>query len=367
MRFLVAPNAFKGTIDADRAAQIIKTALLEHKSVAEVQLCPIADGGDGTCDLLGKQLQLKKHAAYALDAIGRPTLGHFFLNFSQATAYLDVSTVSGVKHLKTFERDAWLTSTFGTGELIQHAITSGAKHVVLGLGGSATVDMGAGILRALGFLFLDSNGREIPHFSPGFLAKVAHIQRPLQLPKISFTCLCDVKNTFFGAQGAIPVFGPQKGLKQEDHLAYEAAAQRVFELFRRKSPIDLADKSGFGAAGGIALGLSAFFPVDVVEGAAYFFEQVGMEEKIRGADYIVTGEGRFDFQSAGGKGSYELLQLAKKHGKKSILITSGEEGGKSGFDYIMQLPDLKGDSPQLKLEAERNLFSAVAAFSAMQL
>jgi len=362
MRFLIAPNAFKGTIDADRAAEIIRQAMVEQCPDAEWDDCPIADGGDGTCDLLAAQLHLQKRTFYALNAIGRPIPGHLFLNESQSNAYLDVSTVSGVRALKSHEKNPHLTSTYGTGELIRHAIDLGAKQIVLGLGGSATVDMGTGILSALGFLFLDKKGREIPHFSPGFMAKVAHIQRPLHLPKVSFTCLCDVRNTFFGENGAIPVFGPQKGLKQEDLPAYESNARQLFELLQKKSAFSLTDRPGFGAAGGIAMGLSAFFPVDIREGAPFFFEQVKMEEKIKKVDYVITGEGRFDSQSSEGKGSHELLQLAKKHGKKTILITSGEEGKKSGFDYIIQLPDLQLDSPHIKQEAEQNLFKAVSIF-----
>lgn len=362
MRGLIAPNAFKGTIDADKAARIIRQAVVEQCSGAEWEECPIADGGDGTCDLLARQLDLEKRAVYALNAIGSPVPGHFFLSRSQDTAYLDVSTVSGIKELKVHEKNASLTSTYGTGELIRQAVDLGVKQVVLGLGGSATVDMGTGILRALGFVFLDEKGREISQFSPSFLSRVAHIQRPVCLPALEFICLCDVRNTFFGEKGAIPVFGPQKGLKPEDLLQYETGARRLFNLFQKKSSFSLTDRPGFGAAGGIALGLSAFFPVKIEEGASFFFEQVEMERKIMEADYIITGEGRFDSQSAEGKGSYELLQLAKKHGKKSILITSGKEGRKTGFDYIIQLPDLDFDSPQLKHEAEHNLFEAISAF-----
>jgi len=361
MRFLIAPNAFKGTIDADNAASIIRRAVVEQRPDAQWEECPIADGGDGTCDLLAQQLNLRKRRMYALNPVGVPISGHFFLNDSQSVAYLDVSTVSGIKGLKPYEKNASLTSTYGTGELIRQAADLGVKQIVLGLGGSATVDMGTGILRALGFLFLDEKGREISQFSPSFLSKIAHIQRPVRLPALDFICLCDVRNTFFGEKGAIPVFGPQKGLRPEDLPAYETAARRLFELLQKKSSFSLTDRPGFGAAGGIALGLSAFFSVRVEEGARFFFEQVGMEEKIKKVDYVITGEGRFDSQSAEGKGSFELLQLAKKYGKKTILIASGEEG-RTSFDYIIQLPDLDSNSLSLKQEAEQNLFEAVGTF-----
>lgn len=362
MRFLVAPNAFKGTITADKAALIIGQAITAQIPDAQWIQSPIADGGDGTCDLLAEQMHLEKINMTALNAVGRPSKAYFFLDRQTRTAYLDVSTVSGLQGLEKFEVDALLTSTYGTGELIRSAVKMGAEHIVMGLGGSATVDMGTGILRALGVLFLDSKGRELTLFSPSFLSRIAHIQRPPQLPSIRFTCLCDVKNTFFGEKGAIPVFGPQKGLQKEHLGPYEQASMFLFEKLKKKSLTDLVDQPGFGAAGGIALGLSAFFPLTLKEGARYFFKQVGMAEKIKSSDTVITGEGRYDSQSAEGKGSYELLQLARKHGKSVFLITSGESGSESDFDGIIRLKDLDFDSPDLGAQAEKNLFHAVGQF-----
>lgn len=362
MKFLIAPNAFKGTIAADKAASIIGQAIAAQFPDAQLEESPIADGGDGTCDLLAEQMHLDKKEVWALNAVGRPAKAHLFLDRKSQTAYLDVSTVSGLQGLEPFEVDALLTSTYGTGELIRKAVEMGAEHIVLGLGGSATVDMGTGILRALGIIFLDAKGRELTLFSPSFLSKIAHIQRPPTLPRIRFTCLCDVKNPFFGENGAIPVFGPQKGLKQQDLLIYEQDAMRLFEKLKKKSLTGLVDQPGFGAAGGIALGLSAFFPLNMEEGARYFFKQVGMSEKIKNSDRVITGEGRYDSQSAEGKGSYELLQLAQQHAKIIYLITSGNEGSESGFDGIIRLNDLDLNSPDLRAQAENNLYEAVNQF-----
>ncbi|AWW29333.1 glycerate kinase [Echinicola strongylocentroti] len=364
MKILIAPNAFKGTIPADRAAALIKEVLSQHLRQAEFQLCPIADGGDGTCLLLGKQLGLSELQVMGLDAIGRVKLGLMFLNKSQKTVLIDVATVSGLEGLDSALIDAKASSSYGTGLLVLEAISQGADHIILGLGGSATVDMGTGILRALGFLFLDEHGREIPVFSPGFLSKVAYIQRSPIKHNIRFTCLCDVNNTFFGKEGAIPVFGPQKGLKDTDQQAFEEAAKRVFELMKAKGKGALEDQPGFGAAGGIALGLSAFFPVAIKQGAHYFFERVEMEEKVKWADWVITGEGRFDRQSSAGKGSYELLQLAQQQRKKAILITSGgeEEGIKSGFDEVVNLPELDFSLQNISDVAEKYLKSSLKEF-----
>ncbi|MCH6198199.1 glycerate kinase [Aquiflexum sp. LQ15W] len=359
MNLLIAPNAFKGTIEADEAAEIIGNAILGKMQDANLTVCPIADGGDGTCFLLGKALNLQQVFEIALDPLGRPMQGFYFFDPRQKTAYLDVSTVSGIKSLKPHERNPWITGTFGTGELIKKAADSGAEHIILGLGGSATVDLGIGILRGLGFLFLDEKGREIPVFSEGFISKIRFIQSPIPKPNFKFTCLCDVNNHFFGPSGAIPVFGPQKGLKLEDLEKFENECSKILELMAKKSGKQLADIESFGAAGGIAFGLSFFFPVEIEMGAKWFFEKVGIESKIKSADIIITGEGKFDSQSASGKGSFELLQLAKKHDKETVLITSGKGGKDSGFDRVIQLPELDFNSKGFIDIAKMNLFNAV--------
>jgi glycerate kinase len=312
---------------------------------------PVADGGDGTCELLIASLGLEKVFCSSLNAIGQPILGFYGWEESTKTAFLDVSTCSGIGVLKPQNRDPSLTSTFGTGLLIQEAINRGAKQVVLGLGGSATVDIGTGILQAFGFLFLDEHGRELPAFSPDFLKRSRHIQRPLKLPAISFSLLCDVKNPFFGENGAVRVFGPQKGIKEAELEAMERITSDFVELLSRKSKSGLMDQEGFGAAGGIALGLNQFFPSKLEFGAPYFFEKVGMSEKVAAADWIITGEGHYDRQSEEGKACYELLQLARKQGKKIALIASGKEGYNSGFDAVMELPALDFAQPDLKKKA----------------
>lgn len=359
MNLLIAPNAFKGTIEADEAAEIIGSAILEKMPDAILTVCPIADGGDGTCSLIGKALKLEQVFEIALDPLGRPIQGFYFLDPGQKTAYLDVSTVSGIKSLKPYERNPWITSTFGTGELIKKAADAGTEHIILGLGGSATVDLGIGILRGLGFLFLDEKGREIPVFSEGFISKIQFIQSPIPKPNLKFTCLCDVNNHFFGPSGAIPVFGPQKGLKKEDLEKFENDCSKALELMANKSGKQLADRESFGAAGGIAFGLTFFFPVEIQMGAKWFFEKISIESKIKSADIIITGEGKYDSQSASGKGSFELLQLARKHGKKTTLITSGDVGKESGFDQVILLPELDFGESGFKIKARKNLKKAI--------
>jgi glycerate kinase len=167
--------------------------------------------------------------------------------------------------------------------------------------------------------------------------------------------LCDVSNPFFGDNGAIPVFGPQKGLKSDDLAPFLGASKNVYRLFENKSKNKISDQPCFGAAGGIALGLTAFFSTTISQGANYFFEKVGMKEKITSSDLIITGEGRYDHQSANGKGSFELLKLARSKAKKIWLITSGSEADEAGFDEVLKLPDLDFDLPDISGRAAENL------------
>ncbi|MFD2034541.1 glycerate kinase [Belliella marina] len=355
MKILIAPNAFKGTMEAHVAATIIKDTLLGCDRNLMTELCPIADGGDGTCFLLGQALGLRQTQLYALDAIGRPRLGYYFMDPAQSTAYLDISTVSGIKFLKPHEINPWIANSYGTGELVKDAISHGAKHIILGLGGSASIDLGVGILRALGYLFLDGKGRELSMFSENLLAKIKHIQAPIEKRALKFTILCDVENPFFGERGAIPVFGPQKGLDAGLHGEFLEQCENLIQILGKKSAGEIEDRPGFGAAGGVAFGLAHFFPVAIEMGSKWFFDKTEIQNKIQSADLIITGEGRYDSQSAGGKGSYELLQLAKKHQKKTILITSGKEGRQDGFDRVMTLPELDFSQPDFRGIAEKNL------------
>ncbi|MBN7813153.1 glycerate kinase [Algoriphagus sp. H41] len=359
MNFLIAPNAFKGTIAADDAATLIAGEINKRPGTNCLQQ-PVADGGDGTCQLLIDSLGLEKVPVRTLNAVGQGAMGYFGWDPVELKAYLDISTASGIGVLDKHQRDPYITSTFGTGLLIRAAVDYGAKEVILGLGGSATVDMGIGILSALGVLFLDENGREIPAFSPGYLRKIQHIQRSPQVPVIAFTLLCDVRNPFLGAEGAVPVFGPQKGLKEDQMHEFHKDCERVLDLLIRKSKRDWVDSPGFGAAGGVALGLSFFFPSEIRFGASYFFELVEMREKVLWSDWIVTGEGQYDSQSDQGKASYELLGLAKTLDKKTALITSGQGARDSGFDVVLELPSLDFSRVDFRERARENLKKVVS-------
>ncbi len=355
MKILISPNAFKGTMSATEAGEIIESFLKESFPEFQTKMIPIADGGDGTCELLAKALGLKQISTWTLDPFGRPVLGTFGWDISSKKAFIDVSTASGIGLIGNEEKDPFVASTFGTGLLIKKAVEEGAEEIILGLGGSATIDLGIGILAALGIIFLDEKGRELTLFTPDYLSRIRHIQRPPKLPKIRFTCLCDVRNTFLGRNGAIPVFGPQKGLKESEFDLYEITCERLIKMIFSKVKMTFVDQAGFGAAGGIALGLSSFFPLEIEFGASYFFDKINLQKEVNWADIVITGEGRYDSQSNEGKACFELLQLARNQQKKSILITSGKEAFQAGFDEVFVLPDLDFSDSEYKAKARENL------------
>lgn len=354
MRYLIAPNAFKGTIPADEASRIIAEKIGGESGI-DFNIQPVADGGDGTCSLLIESLGLERIQVMTLNAVGKPVLGYFGWDPLEKKAFLDISTVSGIGDLEPHLKDPYVTSTFGTGLVIQKAVDIGAKEIVLGLGGSATVDLGTGILNGLGILFLDEYGRELPAFSPEFLKKIRHIQKSSGIPKIRFTCLCDVRNPFLGKNGAVAVFGPQKGLKQNEIEFFEKDCGKLLNLMIKKSGKSWTDQAGFGAAGGVALGLSLFFETEIKFGAGFFLELVQIKDKIQNSDWVITGEGQYDSQSDQGKASFELLKLAHSYHKKIALITSGPGGRNAGFDLVLELPTLDFSMPSYIEKARENL------------
>lgn len=355
MNILISPNAFKGTMSAREAGEIIQQFIEHNFSQINTELLPIADGGDGTCELLTELLGLDKIKTWALDPFGRPILCSYGWDKYSRKAYIDVSAASGIALLGNEVNNPFVASSFGTGLLIRSAIDLGAEEIVIGLGGSATVDLGVGILAALGLSFLDENGRELTQFAPNFLSKIRHIQKSPRILKVKFSCLCDVKNPFFGDRGAIPVFGPQKGLLASQFENYELVCQSVVSQLFKKQKKTFGDESGFGAAGGIALGLSAFYETEIKFGSHYFFEQVGLQDKVKWADLIITGEGRYDSQSADGKACYELMKIAHNQSKKIAVITSGNEAGVELFDQVMILPDLDFSNSNYKAKSRENL------------
>jgi glycerate kinase len=253
------------------------------------------------------------------NAVGtEKVFARYLLDRLAAVAYLEMASASGLALLEVSERDPLLATTLGTGKLIQDALTQGAKRIVIGLGGSATNDGGTGIARAFGYRFLDASGAELT--LPQEMARLETILPPETLPELECVILADVTNPLLGPDGATAVYGPQKGVTEETHELLESGLECLADVVARDLGCDAREMPGAGAAGGCAYGLMSFLGAQLVPGFDYVSEQMGIETAIASADWVITGEGRMDFQTLSGKGPIGVAALAKAHGKLVVAI-----------------------------------------------
>ena len=292
---------------------------------AEVRCLPMADGGEGTARALVDATGGSMRAVPVHDPLGRPVEGHFGLLADGTTAVVETAEASGLALLEAKERNPLIASSYGTGELMLAAVRSGAKRIIVGLGGSATNDAGTGALAALGVRFLDKHGRELP-LGGAALADLDRIDasglHPLVL-QTEILVACDVDNPLCGPRGASAVFGPQKGaaaatvtLLDESLSVFAAKARECTDLERDLQP-------GAGAAGGFGAGLLFFTGAHLTPGVDLVMEAVHFAARAAKADLVITGEGLTDFQSAHGKAPHGVLKAAKAHGKPVICLSGG--------------------------------------------
>lgn len=302
MKVLIAMDSFKGSCSAPEAAQAVARGVQRVFPQAETVLLPVADGGEGTVDAMVNVLQGEKRAVQVLDPLGRPIRATYGV-LGGDTAVVETAAASGLPLLKAKERDAVRATTYGTGQLIRHALEHGAKKIILGLGGSATTDGGAGLAQALGISFLDEQGRELG-YGGGELARLACIETAGLLPEAKncvFVLACDVKNKLCGPQGAAAVFGPQKGANSRQVQELDAALAHYAAVLKEQCGCDAAELESSGAAGGLACAMLAFFQTKIQAGIHLMLDAAGFDELVQTADLVITGEGRIDWQSAYGK------------------------------------------------------------------
>ncbi len=268
----------------------------------EVMSLPMADGGEGTLDLLLWYSRGKKQTAKVQDPLGRLIDAEYGLSADGKTAFIEMATASGLRLLKLEERNPLKTSTFGTGELIKVVLEAGVENIILGIGGSATTDAGIGMAAALGWQFLDENGKELSPIGEN-LIKVKKIQSPVSNHQslISITVACDVTNPLFGENGAAYVYGPQKGA---DKLAVEQldkGLQNIAHVFERDFGKNYAQIAGTGAAGGLGFGAMAFLNAELKEGVKLLMGFCNFDKNLKDVNLIITGEGKIDNQTLQGK------------------------------------------------------------------
>jgi glycerate kinase len=363
VKIVVALDKFKGSLTASRACDIVRDALVSARPELRVVTKPMADGGDGTDEVLLTTL--------GGEWISRPVMGPFpEMSCSaryawlpkEATAVIAMASASGLVLLKPEERNPLLTTTYGTGELIRAAIEHGAKRIWLAVGGSATVDGGVGAAMALGWRFLDAQGRSIG-FGGGELERIARIVRPDQLRIPAVEVLCDVDNPLCGEHGAARVFGPQKGATPAMVEQLDDGLQHLGRLVKEQLGRDVVNRPGAGAAGGLAGGAVAFMGARITSGIETVIDASGMEVELADADWVVTGEGRFDTQSLRGKVVSGIAKLASKHRAKMAVLAgsvqvSEEIYRREGIDLALSTMKPGMELNEALARAEELLFLA---------
>lgn len=351
-RVLVAPDKFKGTFTACEIAGALERALAPH---ALVTALPIADGGEGTADVFVRAGRAEWRHVHTWDARGRPCKAAYACNTQSGIAYIESAAVIGLAMLPADLRDPLQTTSTGLAPLIRDALSAGAREIVVGLGGTATNDLGCGVASEFGWRFLDEDGRDVRPCGAG-LGHTRRVVPPDKLPDFRIVGLTDVRNPLLGPRGAARAFSTQKGATPEGVSFLEDAARTLVALLPSCDP----DLPGAGAAGGLGFGLATFFNAELRPGVETIFELFDMERAVAEADVVVTGEGRFDATSLLGKGPMEVSRMARAAGKPCVLLCgSAEDCAREMFDAVIELqpsgiPDvIARDEAALQAAAER--------------
>ncbi|MDP4217227.1 MAG: glycerate kinase [Bacteroidota bacterium] len=327
---LIAPDKFKGSLTSLEVCRAVEAGLRQHAEALTIISLPMADGGDGLLDILSHYTAATSHHATVTDPLGRPVEASWLLSADGRTAFVEMAQASGLHLLTPSEYDPLHASTFGTGQLIAEAIRSGAKEIVIGIGGSATNDGGMGMAAALGFRFLDRQGAALPPGggSLGRVAKIIGPGRPRDArepagapwPGIRFRVAVDVNNPLCGPQGATRVYAPQKGADADRLDSLEAGMQKYAAALNAFAGGDVAGREGAGAAGGLGAGCMAFLHAVPVRGIDLVFEYSGAARQIEQADLVITGEGKIDEQTLQGKVVAGVAELGRRYGKRVFAV-----------------------------------------------
>lgn len=322
MNIVIAPDSFKECLSAREVAVAIAEGIKEACPHCSIVRIPVADGGEGTVESMVEAAGGQIVEVESEDALRRPIRSFIGLLNDNSAAVIEMAAASGIGLIHSSERNPLITSTYGTGLLIRHALEKGFKRIIIGIGGSATNDGGMGMAVALGYRFLDSNGREVGH-GGGNLKYVSVIDNSEVIPLLGdaeITVACDVTNVLCGPQGASAVFGPQKGATPGMVEELDAGLKHFAGIIRDKLGKNILDVPGAGAAGGLGGGLLAFTPSVLKPGFEIVKNITKLKQHIKEADFVFTGEGKIDFQTQFGKTPYGVAQIASKYGKPVIAL-----------------------------------------------
>ena len=361
MEIIVSPNSFKGSLTSIQVSKLIYEGLKVYNPNFKIKKLPIADGGDGSLDIFKLYLKYNSVKKTFLNPIGEKITTEYITIEDNKTAIIEFSNASGLILINDKIKDHRKLSSFGTGQQIKSAIEMGVKNIIICLGGSATIDGGAGILRALGVKFFDIYSNEILDENPIIKMKNFDLSNFITLnKKINFHILVDVKNSLLGKFGAVKIFGKQKGLKEKDFNLFEKSMLEFSKLTDKKFLSKTSDIIGGAAAGGAAAFLKEFLNAKIYNGTEYILNKINYKSFLSRRFILITGEGRLDSQSLFGKAPISLTKFLKKENFFSIAIGGSVEHGKinkflNHFDLVFSSCDSNNLDFCLK-NAENNLF-----------
>jgi len=368
MNILIAPDSFKASLSAKQFCDIAEGAIKSVQSNANVIKRPLADGGEGTVEALVLNTNGKILYKMVSGPMGKKTKADFGILGDGKTAIIEMASASGLPLVPLDERNPMLATTYGTGELVLEALELGCTKIILGIGGSATNDGGAGMMQALGFNLLDNNGQEIEKGAKGLLnlAEINIDERDKRLDEVEFVVACDVDNPLYGENGAARIYGFQKGANEEMVLVMDEALKQFDNIIQKDLNKSVAHIKGAGAAGGLGAGMMAFLDADLRAGFEIINEAINLEQvfKENKIDLVITGEGEINYQTVNGKLPVQVAKLAKKYNSKVIAVvgTIGEGADKvydKGIDSIISIVDKPMSLDYALNNSEQLLFSAI--------
>lgn len=325
MKVVVAIDSFKGSLTSMEAGNAARTGILAVGPDTEVIVKPLADGGEGTTDSLIEGLGGEKVYLTVTGPLGRRVTAYYGYIEESGTAIMEMAAAAGIILVPEEKKNPMSATTYGVGEMIRDAMDKGCRDFIIGIGGSATNDGGIGMLRALGYEFTDENGEDAGEGGQA-LSKVAAIHKGgvcEELKECRFRIACDVNNPLCGTNGATYVYGPQKGVTDEIKASLDAGMAHFAKVTAEEFGKDFAQTPGAGAAGGLGFAFLSYLDAKLTPGIELILHAVGLEEEIKEADIVITGEGKLDHQTAMGKAPAGVAKLAKKYGARVIAFAGG--------------------------------------------
>lgn len=322
MKIVISIDSFKGSLSSLEAANTIKDAILSVEDSAQVEIMPLADGGEGTVEALVEGMNGEKQVISVTGPIEEKVKAEYGILKETNTAIMEMAQASGLPLVPIDLRNPLNTTTYGVGEMIKEAIGKGCRNFIVGIGGSATNDAGVGMLQALGFEFYDENNNKVG-LGGKVLNKIKSIKtdnKIKELDECTFKIACDVNNPLYGKNGAAYIYGPQKGATKAIVEELDRGLMNFAEVVKKDLNKDIAEVEGVGAAGGLGFAFLGFLNSKLESGVKIILEEINFEEAVKDADFVITGEGRLDNQTAMGKAPIGVAKIAKKHGATVIAV-----------------------------------------------